>query len=70
VFTQQLTYRSLNIGVWMDGQNHHYPCLMLDNLADRGTDRFELAAPVLAAVCCHEDQSATIQVGFLKATAM
>jgi hypothetical protein len=54
----------------MDGQRNHYVGLTLDYPADRGTDAFEVAAPALSAVRCHKEQSATVEVRFLEATAI
>ena len=53
----------------MDRQSHYYLRPTLDDIADCATDRFEVAAPALAAVRRHEDQPAAIEVGVFNATA-
>jgi hypothetical protein len=54
----------------MDRQRNYYVGLTLDYPLDRGADAFEVAAPALAAVRCHKEQSATVEVGFIEATAI
>jgi len=70
VAAQQLADRFLNIGVGMDGQSHYYVRPSLDDLADRATDRFEVAAPALSSVRRHQNQPAVLECGFFNTTSI
>jgi hypothetical protein len=53
----------------MDRQSHYYLRPTLDKIADCATDRFEVAAPALAAVRRHQNQPTALEIRLFNATA-